>query len=235
MKKINLLILLSFLLALAASAQQQKPDQKKPSPQQSLDKFLDKKYPSLLWEITRDGLQKPSYLFGTMHVSDKLAFHLGDSFYHAIKNVQTVALETNPEFWQDDYSKSILFKRSSNFEPDNFYFESSQFPGDFMHITSFSFDDYDEAIKAALAVEPSLVNGLLYRTYGNNLDDFEEDTYLDMYIFQTGKNLGKQVTGVENFEESEKLVIEAYKDMHNDRKPQKKSYDYEDMFSRKCH
>ena len=32
------------------------------------------KYPSLLWEITGNGLTKPSYLFGTMHVSSKLVF-----------------------------------------------------------------------------------------------------------------------------------------------------------------
>src|SRR5580765_6625301 len=143
MKKINLLILLSFLLSLATPAQQKKPDQKKPEQkkpvsQQNFDKFSDKKYPSLLWEITGNGLQKPSYLFGTMHVSDKLAFHLGDSFYNAIKNVQVVALETNPEFWQDDYSKSILFNRGRNPDFDNIYFRSKEFPSDFMRITSFS-------------------------------------------------------------------------------------------------
>ncbi|HEX2683966.1 MAG TPA: TraB/GumN family protein, partial [Ferruginibacter sp.] len=37
------------------------------------------KYPSLLWEITGNGLTKPSYLFGTMHVSSKMVFHLSDS------------------------------------------------------------------------------------------------------------------------------------------------------------
>ena len=55
------------------------------------------KYPSLFWEITGNGLQKPSYLFGTMHVSNKLAFHLSDSFYHALKSVDAVALELNPD------------------------------------------------------------------------------------------------------------------------------------------
>ncbi|RYZ20969.1 MAG: TraB/GumN family protein, partial [Chitinophagaceae bacterium] len=42
------------------------------------------KYPSLLWEIRGKGLQKPSYLFGTMHVSSKMAFNLSDSFYLGI-------------------------------------------------------------------------------------------------------------------------------------------------------
>ena len=73
-----------------------------------------KKYPSLLWEISGNGLKKPSYLFGTMHVSDKLAFHLGDSFYTAIKSADVVALETNPESWQDDYSQSVFFRGNNN-------------------------------------------------------------------------------------------------------------------------
>ncbi|TAL43493.1 MAG: hypothetical protein EPN92_10135, partial [Chitinophagaceae bacterium] len=47
-------------------------------------KIKTKKYPSLLWEITGNGIKKPSYLFGTMHVSSKIAFHLSDSFYVAL-------------------------------------------------------------------------------------------------------------------------------------------------------
>src|SRR5579863_5052451 len=60
-----------------------------------------KKYPALLWEITGNGLKKPSYLFGTMHVSSKLVFHLNDSFYIGIKNADVVALELDPQLWQD--------------------------------------------------------------------------------------------------------------------------------------
>src|SRR6188768_534795 len=50
----------------------------------SAQKKANQSYPSLLWEITGNGLTQPSYLFGTMHVSNKLAFHLSDSFYNAI-------------------------------------------------------------------------------------------------------------------------------------------------------
>ena len=98
----NLLILLLLGMSFFAHAQQEKPSANKPS---APGKHTSKKYPSLLWEITGKGMKKPSYLFGTMHVSDKLAFHLGDSFYNAMRSVQVVALETNHEHWQDDYSK----------------------------------------------------------------------------------------------------------------------------------
>ena len=64
-----------------------------------------KKYQSLLWEITGNGLTRPSYLFGTMHVSSKMVFHLPDSFYYAIKNVEAVALELNPDVWQGQMVK----------------------------------------------------------------------------------------------------------------------------------
>src|SRR4030095_14201557 len=104
-----------------------------------------KKYPSLLWEISGNGLKKPSYLFGTMHVSDKLAFHLGDSFYTAIKSADVVALETNPESWQDDSSKSVFFRsgsrRGSNIA--NLYAANRwEWPTDHMRITTFAIDRY---------------------------------------------------------------------------------------------
>jgi len=52
-------------------------------------------YPSLLWEIAGNGMTKPSYLFGTMHVSSKLVFHLSDSFYHAIAACDKPASQIN--------------------------------------------------------------------------------------------------------------------------------------------
>ena len=42
-------------------------------------KAIDKKNYSLLWEITGNGLSKPSYLFGTMHLRDKRVFEFTDS------------------------------------------------------------------------------------------------------------------------------------------------------------
>jgi hypothetical protein len=43
------------------------------------------------------GMSKPSFLIGTMHVSSKLAFHLPDSFYYAIRNANVVALKPIPK------------------------------------------------------------------------------------------------------------------------------------------
>ncbi len=170
----------------------------------------DKKYPALLWEISGNGLKKPSYLFGTMHVSSKLVFHLSDSFYLDIKNADVVALELDPQLWQDQ-----MFRFESMESNLRFYTQGA--PNNFINEKSFQLEKYDERLKSAFGDEPTVINGLLYRTYRSRAD-FEEDTYLDLYIYQTGRKLGKQATGVENFFQTERLVMEAAQDMMKDKK-----------------
>ena len=180
-----------------------------------------KKYQGLLWEITGKGLTKPSYVFGTMHVSNKLAFHLSDSFYYALKQVDAVALELNPDLWQSQ------MVRLANLN-DN-YSEFVQVAGnDFLTDNGFKIDQYETTLKTALSTEPPVVNSLLYRSYKTR-DDFEEDTFLDLYIFQAGRKLGKAAAGVEDYYESEKLVMEAYRDMANEKKKKEIDLDGETM------
>lgn len=193
-------------------------------------KIKNKKYPSLLWEISGKGLAKPSYLFGTMHVSSKLAFHLADSFFLGIRNADVVALETNPESWQEDMSKYEL-SGSGYQNYSNLYGEGTQLPNDYLRINTLKFYKYDKKIERALYSNPSAINNLLYRSYGNESSDFEEDTYLDMYIYQCGKKWGKKVAGVEQYGESMKLMMEAYKDAAKDRNIKERSYDNEDIYS----
>src|ERR1700733_447096 len=117
-----------------------------------------KKYPTLLWEITGNELKKPSYLFGTMHVSSKLVFHLSDSFYLGIKNSDVVALELDPQLWQDQ-----LFRYQNMQTNLRFYTQGS--PNDYLNAKSFQLEKYEERLKAALSEEPTIINGLLYRTF----------------------------------------------------------------------
>ncbi|WP_276501872.1 TraB/GumN family protein [Terrimonas pollutisoli] len=191
-------------------------------------KLKAKNYPSLLWEITGNGMKKPSYLFGTMHVSSKLAFHLADSFYLGIRNADVVALETNPESWQEDMSKYEL--ANSGYDSyDNQY--RLAVPNDYFSINTLKFFKYDKKIERALYSNPSAINNLLYRSNDDGGNDFEEDTYLDMYIYQCGKKWGKKVAGVERYAESMKLMMEAYKDAAKDKNTKVRSYDSEDGFA----
>src|SRR5688572_14767473 len=125
-------------------------------------KIKERKYPSLLWEITGNGLKKPSYLFGTMHVSSKMVFNLSDSFYTAIRSADVVALETNPESWQED-----MFNFNFDNDPgatSNPWLRGMQHsPDDYLTINTLKFFRYEKLIERALASNPSAINNLLYR------------------------------------------------------------------------
>lgn len=178
-----------------------------------------RKYPSILWEITGNGMKKPSYLIGTMHVSSKIAFNLPDSFYIAVRSAQMVALETNPETWQEDMSKYDLGESGYGDGTD------ASSPAEYLTLSTLKFFKYDNKIERGLFSSPSTINNLLYRSYGQQSADFEEDTYLDMYIYQCGKKWGKKVSGVEEYGESMRLMAEAYKDAAKEKNRKERSYD----------
>lgn len=227
MKKI--ILLFAFIACLLLHINEAFAQSKKPAKQPANVAAIQKKYPSLLWEISGNGLQKPSYLFGTMHVSDKLVFNLDDSFYNAIKNVDVVAIEQNPEVWQEEYS----ITGDDDDEEEgmgglyNFARLIDEHDGPRLTINTFSLSQYESRIKIALASEARMANSMLYRNQ-LGMEDFEEETYLDMYIFRLGYKLKKKVTGVENYKETNKLVREAYLAMYKDKNRKQRGFDYND-------
>lgn len=152
---------------------------------------------SLLWEISGNGLEQTSYLYGTMHVSKRIAFRLDDVFYQALEKSEVVALESDPDTWLDNDIGAGGMGQGSGFIAKGFY--------------TYPFaikNPKKEEIGAYLAFEDRRVNSILYRTneYSQN---FEEETYLDMFIYQAGKKFGKKVIALEDLEESSALVGRA--------------------------
>lgn len=151
---------------------------------------------SLLWEISGNGLTQSSYLYGTMHVSKKIAFRLDDVFYEALEKSEVIALESDPNTWLDS-EDAMGFGYGESFMTKGFYSRA------------FSVSNpKKEEIAAYLGFEDQMINSILYRTneYAQN---FEEDTYLDMFIYQAGKKYGKPIVALEDIEESTALVGRA--------------------------
>ena len=192
-------------------------------------KIPAKNYPSLLWEITGKGMDKPSYLFGTMHVSSKMVFHLSDSFYLGIKNAEVVALETDMGTWQDDFSRYDL--EGNGYPYDYNLRRGFDGPADYLTIGTLQVPPYEKLIEMSLYSSPAMINSFLYRTNSDKAVDFEEDTYLDMHIYQAGKKWSKKVCGVENFDRSMELMKEAYSDASKEKVRKQRSFDYDGDFS----
>ena len=154
---------------------------------------------SLLWEISGNGLEKTSYLYGTMHVSKKIAFRLDDVFYEALNQSEKVALESDPGTWLENDSDLVTmgYSQGSGFITKGFYSRNFTIS-----------PPTKEQLAGYLAFEDRLVNNILYRTneYSQN---FEEETYLDMFIYQAGSKFNKPIIALEDLEESTALVGRA--------------------------
>ncbi|MBD3635902.1 MAG: TraB/GumN family protein [Crocinitomicaceae bacterium] len=156
-----------------------------------------KKYQGLLWEISGNGLSEPSYLYGTMHVSNKLAFNVSDSFYYCLNNVDAVALESSPESWMKEYRDMGVFS-----------FGGYNFGSDF-YKRAFKIEaPRTEVIFDLLENKNGLMNQILYRFNPGN-EDYQENTYLDMFIFQAGAKNGKPIHSLETFKEVMELSIKS--------------------------
>lgn len=143
----------------------------------------EKQYQSLFWEISGNGLTKKSYMYGTMHVSDKVSFHLSDSFFEKLLASDFIANESEPNTWTELYDLFGFYrstKTNGNFY-SNFYTSPIE----------------KENLKALFRGSNYNLIGLLSRTNQAN-QEFQEETYLDMFIYRTGKKYGKKTLGLEN-------------------------------------
>jgi uncharacterized protein YbaP (TraB family) len=58
---------------------------------------LHAKPSSLLWKITGNGLQQPSYLYGTIHIKDKRVFNFSSAVTQAFSSTPAFAMEVIPD------------------------------------------------------------------------------------------------------------------------------------------
>lgn len=181
-----------------------------------------RKYPARLWQITGNGLKKPSYLYGTMHVSSKFAFNLGDTFYKALNDVDAVALELAIDSWFSNIGKRSKSEDNMGSGFNELYgYRYGRQQNAYKTAGEFDIKEIDQIMRE-ISSKDYMSNFLLYRQgWGNG--DYNEKTYVDMYIHQAGKKLNKFCTGLEDFKISDEMVSRSE---WRERTIQKPSYNY---------
>jgi uncharacterized protein YbaP (TraB family) len=177
-----------------------------------VDVAAQKKYQGLLWEISGNGMTNPSYLYGTMHVSNKVAFYLGEPFFDALERVDRVSLELEPELWFDEVLGGDIMSTSYNLGNTygGLYGEQlNPFEGKFK-VSS----DVNTEILNIFKQSPEVLNQMLFRFYDAS-GNFEEDTWLDMFIYQSAKKMGKETLGLETFRSSMEILAKSQEEMQN--------------------
>ena len=157
------------------------------------------KLPStLLWKIEGKGLQKPSYLYGTMHLTDERIFNLGDSLYKAIEHSDGFAIEVDPaEFTPlviNEAKKSILgSERIKDMMPEDKFKKYGKQLSERLHK-----NENDITTEDVLREK----NNWIQESYSKG----EMQTFLDTYLFDIARREGKWTGGVEDAKDQEGLI-----------------------------
>lgn len=76
-----------------------------------------------LWRISGNGLTKPSYLYGSMHVDDERAFNFSDSVFYALASCEVFANEVSADsvlkFLYQKFDDSFQERLSENYFGDD--------------------------------------------------------------------------------------------------------------------
>jgi uncharacterized protein YbaP (TraB family) len=153
----------------------------------------EKKYQSLLWEVSGNGLAKKSYLYGSMHVSDKVSYHLSDAFFTHLLGADIIANESEPSTWTSLFG---VFNPDYNGYNKKFYSGFYQYP-----LTK-------DNLYPLFRTKNFTLDNLLFRT-NENQKEYQEETYLDMFIYRTGKKYNKRTVGLEDTKTSIVSLVNA--------------------------
>ena len=153
-----------------------------------------RKWPNtLLWRISGNGLSKPSYLFGTMHLQDKRIFNLSDSLYSYLDQADGFALEVDFKEYIDSAFKRMFEKKENEILNDE----------EQVKINPKKYGkDADSLLKELGIKQTKFTKKQLkeIREYRINkvLEKGEMPTILDAYLFGIASRKGKWLGAVED-------------------------------------
>lgn len=153
----------------------------------------------LLWEISGNGLDKPSYVFGTHHISPLSIIDSISGFNQAMNNAEQVYGEVVMDFMKD----SIILQRIQ---------QASLLPGDttIQNLTTKEqYDSMDVKLKQLMGIglkmveklKPAVLNTqIAFILYIKFIKGFNLQQQLDEWIQTKAREQGKKVGGLEDLD-----------------------------------
>lgn len=154
-------------------------------------------YHSLCWRITGNGMKQPSYLFGTMHVSDKRVFNFGEKVTKAFDASHAYAMELDPDkALNPSVALSLVMKdgsRISQMLPDSDYKFADSLIRSATGLSLAPFDRVEPVLVTAMLEEGSM--GLSASDTANMSEE------MDLYFYHKAKVQKKKQIGIETVDE----------------------------------
>ncbi len=158
---------------------------------------------SVLWRVSGNGLKKNSYLFGTIHIKDKRVFDFYDSLIPAIQHTDMLVLEISPDSMNKMISDVIQAKKNESNADNGLSDEENE------ELNRKLEDGLGVAISKRL--KPRDLRRLrryVYTSGTNKADD--KPTFLDAYLGDIARRMGKKVGGLETLSEHEALIDDFF-------------------------
>ena len=131
---------------------------------------------SLLWEVTGNGLTKPSYLFGTIHLIQKQDFFLPEGTKTALENSDVVVLEINPNVSikvQMSMAQKMILpggKSVADYMNTDDYKAFKTLCIDSIGLSESKFERYSK-------IKPFFLMGILLKEYYGKIESYEQYFY----------------------------------------------------------
>ncbi len=154
-------------------------------------------YNSLLWRISGNGLQKPSYLYGTMHLTDKRLFQFTDSVYNAIATTEGFAAELDMETIAGTYVKAFLQNKDE--EEEEIIYVQEVVSKTFLNQHKKALEKKFKKGIALITIQDieSAESSAMY----DELKKGDMPTFMDGYLFDLARRQGKWTGGIEDPED----------------------------------
>lgn len=173
-----------------------------------LEAQADKSNYALLWEITASDLEKPSYLFGTMHVRDERAAEFPDSLLMALENVDAYAMEVHPDSMMQMVMNLIFPNQKTNIK-------DRLSPSAYERLNEVVLKKTGQPLDSLDSQNPSFIEQLLI--------DFEEPKYtkkkeqmVDLYLFKQAWLMDKATYGLEELKDYENVTHQFFQMFERD-------------------
>ncbi len=168
---------------------------------------------SLLWRISGNNLDAPSYLYGTIHVKDKRAFEFKDSVLLAFEKCDITALEV-------DLSQENILKLSQRMIiPDNGTLQDLFTPEEYNIIKMVVEETTGMDISFFSRIKPIGILSLVL----NFQFAYDVDMSVDEYFYSKANEMDKKLIGIETLDEQldilenipNNFIIDYFKDIDN--------------------
>lgn len=156
-----------------------------------------KKANTMLWKISGNGLAEPSYLFGTIHLTNKELFQFGDSVYKAIEHSKGFAIEVNPDEMATYYINK-MFDDLANDKKVSSMMDKDKFERYKKRLSKkFSKPAEDVTTQDILKEKNKWIT--------EYMEKGEMPTFMDAYLYNIARKQGKWLGGIEDISDQASL------------------------------